>query len=86
MRRDHFAPVRPGWCTSEVPTHPSVAQARPPWELARALALHPDLARLELTSGTPEHRIRFDTFGGEPRHASMATGAPIAITIRAKAD
>jgi hypothetical protein len=64
--------------------------AAPP-ELVKLLALHPDTRHLELVTGTPEHRLPFDTLPGEPPNADLALTArdshgEAAVTVEAKAD
>jgi hypothetical protein len=62
-----------------------------PHELLEILSSHPDTNLAELESGEPEARIAFDKRAGEVRNADLAIrgtakGAPLAITIEAKAD
>jgi hypothetical protein len=72
------------WCADPLP--PSV-----PDEIAVALAAHPMLRKCQIISAMPEHRVRFDDAGGEPRNADLVALAEhplgtVAISIEAKAD
>ena len=62
-----------------------------PRELLEVLSSHADTKSAQLESGEPEARIAFDKRVGEVRNADLAIrgtakGAPLAITIEAKAD
>ncbi len=62
-----------------------------PQEFLEVLSSRPDTKSAELESGEPEARIAFDKRAGEVRNADLAIratakGAPLAITVEAKAD
>ena len=75
--------VANAWCGATGPAVP---------ECLRALFETADLIRgLEVELAVPEHRIRFDDHGGEPRNADLAlvghaAGLRVAVTVEAKAD
>ena len=62
-----------------------------PDELVGLLSSHPDTQSAVLENGEPEARLAFDKRVGEVRNADLAVravsgGAPLALTIEAKAD
>lgn len=62
-----------------------------PAEIVALLSSHDDTARAQITSATPDHRVRFNGARGEPRSCDVAASAEtddglVAITIEAKAD
>lgn len=69
------------WCRGSTPAAPA--------EFLALFDKHPDFEGVEIVSGEPEARVRFDNFGGEPRNADLilrATDAygPLAISVEAK--
>lgn len=71
------------WCGRSTP--------RMPDELSALFESLPETSRLSVETVTPEHQIRFDEHGGEPRNADLAfvgrtANAIVAVTIEAKAD
>lgn len=71
------------WCEPDGPHIPN--------QLRRLLDSRPETRSARFDVAMPEHRIRFDRHGGEPRNADMALvgrtdAGKIAITIEAKAD
>lgn len=71
------------WCRDDGPVVPA--------ELLDLLASNRDTTGAAIRSMTPEHKVRFDTFRGEPRNADIVALADhpaglIAINIEAKAD
>lgn len=71
------------WCFGASPTVPT--------ELARLFESTPRTQGLVVDDAIPEHKIRFDDHGGEPRNADLAlvghtSNSKVAITIEAKAD
>lgn len=62
-----------------------------PDEILAVFAQDPIFSELEFLWATPEHRVRFDAFEGEPRNSDMVAVAncrlgKIALSIEAKAD
>jgi hypothetical protein len=62
-----------------------------PAEMRVLLDSRPETAGMVGDRAYPEHRIRFDEHGGEPRNADLAfvgtaNGAGVAVTVEAKAD
>ena len=62
-----------------------------PGEIVDLLASHPDTRGSLIRTVTPEHRVPFDRFRGEPRNADVVALADrpaglIAISVEAKAD
>ena len=67
-------------------TEPSV-----PPEIAGLLASHADTARLQITTATPDHAVRFDRIRGEPGRCDVAAvatddGGTVAIGVDARVD
>jgi len=62
-----------------------------PIDIVALLNSCPELAGLVVEWATPEHRVRFDEFRGEPRNSDLVAIAksddgPVAISVEAKAD
>jgi hypothetical protein len=71
------------WCRGASPTVPT--------ELARLFESNPAMRGLIVDDVIPEHKIRFDGHGGEPRNADLVlvghtSSSKVAVTIEAKAD
>jgi hypothetical protein len=71
------------WCRGASPTVPT--------ELVRLFESNPAMRGLVVDEAIPEHRIRFDGHGGEPRNADLVlvghtSSSKVAVTIEAKAD
>lgn len=71
------------WCGGGVPTVPA--------ELAALFESRAETRGLTIDEVVPEHRLSFDTHGGEPRNADLVlvghtAGSKVAVTIEAKAD
>jgi hypothetical protein len=62
-----------------------------PAEIVALLSSHDDTARTQITSATPDYRVKFNGARGEPRSCDVVASAEsdegiVAITIEAKAD
>lgn len=71
------------WCSAGQPSMPG--------PLRTLLESREETRALVVDSVSPEHRIRFDAHGGEPRNADLAfvgrtNRSTVAVTIEAKAD